>query len=203
MQITDAEFGQVTDPVLDAGEIPGEPLGVGGVAEHVLVQEPTGVQRALHVQSREFAVTLGERDSGRPDQPFLQRSDLIGLVHGDQPVVQVVPPAVQPQAEQLASVHRFRSQCLVGQGMDVGGRGCHGEIVHQRPCSCPRHRQVTGPGTGCAADTGAQCHHVGPTDDILTMATVEYLAVTDADSGRCSASQQAAYAAVLRQEMGR
>ena len=140
MQIPDAEFLEIVDPALDALQVAGEPFGVGGVAQQVFVLEPGGIQRALQVQATELWIAIAMGRGRQPDQLPQQTVDLVRLVHRGQPVVQVVPPTIQPQPEQLAPMIGLIGQFLVGQGTNIGGSGWHGEIVHQARRTCRRGR---------------------------------------------------------------
>ena len=165
VQIGDPELLQVRDPAGDAGEITGEPLGVGRIAQHLRPLQPVLGDRAHLVEVEQFRFALGVGSGREADQA--QREPR-GPVEVDllESLDQVGPPPLQPDREGLAPVRGERGQDVVGsrEGLDqqrahprhhratgrVGNTGPTGPILTDSPAEAPCRRGRAGCGRGRA-----------------------------------------------------
>ena len=124
VQVGDAEFGEVVQMFADARQRAGEPVGVGGVAEHPGLLEPVGLQQPAFVEPMQIVVAGGEGPGGDAHESVGQ---LVGsfAVQRTQPVHQVVPPAVQPQREAVGTMTGDVGEHLRRQPMGTIRRGRH------------------------------------------------------------------------------
>ena len=83
------------------------------------------------VEQVQVRVPFAEGPRGQPNQANLQVGDLVGCVDRGQPVMQVAPPAVDPQREQLPQVCGLVGQFPLDFGVDQRRGWMHGEIVPQ------------------------------------------------------------------------
>jgi hypothetical protein len=102
VQIGDPELLEIVDPPADGLQRPGEPIGVGRVTEHPRALQPVGLKDAPLVQSVQLRIAIPVCRRRQDDQPG---RDILGDVPVErrQRIKKVVPPAVQPQLEQLAA----------------------------------------------------------------------------------------------------
>ncbi|MFI5074246.1 MAG: alpha-amylase family glycosyl hydrolase, partial [Actinomycetales bacterium] len=90
--------------VLDAPEVVGEPLGVGGVAHHPRQLEPVGLQRTPDVEDVQVVRTLNERLMGQADQTVCERERRVVPVQRLQGLDEVAAASLDAKLEELLAV---------------------------------------------------------------------------------------------------
>ena len=104
VEVGHAQLAQVRDLVLDAPEVVGEPLGVGGVAHHPRQLEPVGLQRTPDVEDVQVVRTLDERLMGQADQTVCERERRVVPVQRLQGLDEVAAASLDAKLEELLAV---------------------------------------------------------------------------------------------------
>ena len=134
VEVAHAQLAEVRDLVLDALEVVGEPLGVGGVAHHAGQLEPVRLQRTPDVEDVQVVRTLDERLMSQADQTVCERERRVVPVQRLQRLDEVAAPSLDAKLEELLAV----------------GADGHARIQPHR------HRCVEGGGTGVRLSRGRQ-----------------------------------------------
>ena len=155
MQVLHPQLGQIVEVVADAGQAAGEPVGVGGIADHRGLLEPVRLEQPPLVQLVQFFAAVAKGRRGRHDQGVRQVRGPVAVEQG-QRLDQIGPPAVEAEREGAPTDRVHVREHLSRAVVEPGRRAEHGDILRYRAvprCAGQRQDRIVAARTRSAEDS--------------------------------------------------